>query len=53
MKEKKISILILFLKITEEGSRGKEENANYRKIFLDGLFAIANEHFSSSSTKSP
>lgn len=50
MEEKKINILILSLKITEEGGGEKEENANYRFFFLDGDFAIANEHLSSTSS---
>lgn len=53
MGEKKISFLILFLKITEKGGGGKEENASYKKFFLDGHFAIANEHLSSTRSKSP
>lgn len=43
MEEKKISFLILFLKVTEKGGGVKEENASYRKFFLDGHFAIAND----------
>lgn len=33
MGEKKISILILFLKVTEKGGGEKEENAGLQEIF--------------------
>lgn len=42
-----------FSQSNRERGWGKEENASYRKFSLDGHFAIANEHLSSTRSKSP
>lgn len=50
MEEKKISILILFLKITEEEVKRRRKTPVTEKF---SYFAIANGHLSFTSSKSP